>query len=568
MAKLLQAFSSISIGKKIFLLPCLTILSFLVIGLFFFIAHKSSTTSMESMNSSKETLSFLVNMRADLMHSKADLLQALSWKLGYIEEKKVLQMIDSSVGFIKAVEDDVQEYKDKFLQIGLTEEEFEQIVSSTKSYEESVKGTADMITIDPETSILLLNDTLEKFTIADDLYANAVARATAIEANSVSLMVQSLADSRLRVFSVIGVFTVSLIVIGYFIGSGISKPTQALTKVMTNLAEGDLEVEIPSSERRDEIGNMARTVEIFKESLINNKKMEEERADKQQSELRKAEALAAVVRDFEGQVTKVVDLFSKSSEQMLSAADALGDSVQTSERVSSDVEKSSGQTMENVENVADSIKEISGSIREISSQVNQTIEVVSKTVSQTENANSETAKLSASAEQIGEIIGLIQDIAEQTNLLALNATIEAARAGDMGKGFAVVASEVKSLAAQTSEATERIAKNITEVQESSNSVIGAISEIRASIDNVNEFSSRVAAAIEEQSNVMSGISDNMQGASVGVTDISKNMTEVVSAVNAVKGVASNVNKTSGDLSEHTEALKKDVDTFCQKINQI
>jgi methyl-accepting chemotaxis protein len=560
-------FSSLSIGKKVLLLPLLTILSFLAIGASFFMAHSNSATNLSNMNHAQETVSVIGQAEQTLLLSKADLLHALSWKLGYIEEDKVSGKLASAQAEVLKAKDILNNHKENLLVIGFTEEDIQTINDYIDEYQEALQSTANMIPIDAETAILLLNDTFDKFSAVNQRLLQALNEAEAYESSSVALMEQTMANSRTQIFSVIGAFTILLLVIGYSIGSGISKPTGKLTEAMTGLANGNLDMNIPGSERRDEIGNMANALQVFKESLISNKQMEKEQAEKQKLELQKAENLANFVKEFEGEVTRVVELFSQSSEHMLAAANDLGTSVKTSEIVSSDVEESSGKAMNNVESVAAAVDEITKSIKEISSQVTHSIKVVTETVNNAENASSETEKLSSSVEQIGEIIEVIQNIAEQTNLLALNATIEAARAGDAGKGFAVVASEVKTLASQTSSATESITQNISEVQESSSSVISAISKIRESVNGVKESSNTVAAAIEEQSAVMSGISNNMQGASERVSNISNSMTQVVSAVGKVKTVAASIDKTSSDLSEHTTILENQVSDFCQNINQ-
>lgn len=568
MSKIRNILQDLNIGKKILFIPILTILSFLIIGSLFFVAQTTTFSSLEKTDRAQTILVTLEHTNSDLLKSKATMLQALSWKLGYIEEKKVSEQITAAQDLGKSIETTLSQFHDDILFIGVPEEEFVAAHEQIKLYEKSMKSSSDMILIDAETAVLTLNTTFEEFNKSYDLINALIGKARVFEEATVASLKDTLSQSLISVMSAIAISIITLVIIGWLIGRAIARPIQGLTGVMTDLAGGNMNIAIPNTHRGDEVGNMAKAVEVFKESIIKSNVLQEEQKQAQKSDLERAEKLANIVKAFEGKVTDVVSLFAKTSSEMENAAKSLGSSVETSERTTSNVETASNQAMSNVQTVASAVQEMSASIQEISSQVNKTQTVIGSAVDKTQYADSETEKLSKAVLQIGEIVGLIQDIAEQTNLLALNATIEAARAGDAGKGFAVVASEVKELANQTAQATDQISRNINEVQGISDSVIKAIANIRDSINDVNHFSSSVASAIEEQSSVTNDISYNMQSAADGVSEITRNMAEVIQAVGQVKIVADKILGTSNDLSSHTDNLGSDVTTFCTNINNI
>jgi len=568
MSKIRYLFSNLPIGTKILSIPLLTAVSFVIIGGFFARSHETTFASLEEASRAQDVLVTFRDTDTDLLQSKSDLLQAISWKMGYVENAKVLEEVKSALALSDKISVTLQNNRDNILGIGVDQADYDAIIAHRNAYHASLKKTSDMALVDPDTSIITLNDTLEKFNTLNGDLSRIVDKARASDESTVNALKSTLSSSLYSVTGAILISVLVLMVMSALIGREIAKPIQSLTGIMTGLAGGNLAVSIPDTSRRDEVGNMAKAVEVFKGGLIRSKALQQEQKVKQEAELKRAEILSSIVRGFESKITDVVKLFTRSSEDMQGAAESLGSSVETSEKTTSNVGHASSEAMSNVQTVATAVQEMAASIHEISDQISRTRAVVSSAVELTGHASAETGNLSNSAEKIGEIIGLIQDIAAQTNLLALNATIEAARAGDAGKGFAVVASEVKELASQTAKATEQIAHNISSVQNISKSVNQAIENIRKSIDEVNRYSSSVAVAVEQQSNVTNEISKNMKSAADSVSEISENMEKVISAVDGVKVVAGKVRGTSDAMSRHISGLNESVATFCSGINSI
>lgn len=348
----------------------------------------------------------------------------------------------------------------------------------------------------------------------------------------------------------------------------ITAPVRAITDVMNRLKNGERNVDVPSRGNKDEVGEMARALEVFKDNLIKVEQMQAEQERlKHLAEEEHRKTLIEMADNFEKSVMGIVTAVSGSATELHASAQSLAAMAEETQRQATVVAAASDEASTNVETVAAAAEELSSSIGEISRQVSESAKVSAGAVDEAHRVNDMVQGLASAASKIGEVVNLITDIASQTNLLALNATIEAARAGDAGKGFAVVANEVKSLANQTAKATEEIATQISAVQEATHSAVGGIQGITQTIGRISEIASAIASAVEEQGAATSEISRNVQQAAAGTSEVSQNIEGVTQASTETGHSASQVLEAAAGLSEQSEHLRTDVGRFIAHLKE-
>jgi len=365
---------------------------------------------------------------------------------------------------------------------------------------------------------------------------------------------------------VIVLFALALVTgIGVFFSRSISGPLTAMGETMHRLAEGDTEAEIPGRDRRDEIGVMAQSVQVFKENAIERTRLEAEQRAEQAAREERANNIESLISDFDTSVNEVLGTVSTSSSDMEQTARSMSSTAVETSELATSVAAASEEASANVQTVASAAEELSSSIAEISQQVARSSTMADEASKKASDTDARVRSLAEAAQKIGDVVNLIQDIAEQTNLLALNATIEAARAGEMGKGFAVVAGEVKSLASQTAKATDEISAQISDVQASTEDAVSAINEITATIGQLNEISVSIASAVEEQGGATQEISRNVQEAAAGTRDVNSHVSKVNQAAGETGSSAERVLSSATEMSQVSESLRNQIASFLTDV---
>ncbi|SHN72213.1 Methyl-accepting chemotaxis protein [Bradyrhizobium erythrophlei] len=356
------------------------------------------------------------------------------------------------------------------------------------------------------------------------------------------------------------------IILAGLITVSISTLIKRMTRTMSQLADGDLSVEIEGAGRGDQIGNMARAVSIFKDNAIRMAEVETEkhRLAAQTEQDRKA-GLRELAARLERAVKDIADAVKQSAQRMHDGAATMSGAAERTKSQSSTVATASGQASANVQTVASAAEELSASIREIGQQAQSSANVARRAADQASQTTATMEGLSQAAVRIGEVINLINSIASQTNLLALNATIEAARAGDAGRGFAVVASEVKNLAAQTARATEDIAAQISSIQGETKQAATAIKGIESIIMEINQIATTTASAVEEQGAATAEIARNVQQAAAGTDEVSSNIAGVLQAAAETDEHARIALENSNELSGQADRLWQAVIGFVEDV---
>lgn len=356
-----------------------------------------------------------------------------------------------------------------------------------------------------------------------------------------------------------------IVAVGTYFARMITRPISVITGAMNVLSKGDTSLEVPESHRRDELGDMARALEVFKQNRIEADRLSEDQKQQQQAQMERAARLEALTSDFDKAVSELINGLAAGSTELESTAQSMTDIAEQTTGQSSAMSSVSGSTCDNLQTVAAASEELSASIMELSQQVQKTSQASNMATQDVDTATKQIAGLLKAAEEIGEVVGLIQDIAEQTNLLALNATIESARAGEAGKGFAVVANEVKALANETAKATEKIAIEVQTVQSEIRNAVQAVSGVASKIKEVDGSASAIAAAIEEQNATTQEISRSTQTAAVNMQELNGNVVKVNEAAQTTGRAANDVLTASRDLGRQTDVLKQKVSEFLKNV---
>ncbi len=452
----------------------------------------------------------------------------------------------------------------------LTEEE-----SGLVSEAQALMGTADKGVTDlsrilkTEDQVALDSFVTTKLYPAIDPITNVIASLIALQVKQVEVE----HGSAVAAFQFSTVLSVMLALLGVVAIIGgtvllqrrVIRPIAKLTEAMDKLARGVWQVLVPATERNDEIGQMARSVEVFKKNGVENEAAQAEQVKQQQTRLQRAERTNVIVGDFNSVVSAIVRSLSSASSELQTTAQAMSSQAAETCSQAATVAVASEQASANVQAVAAAGEELSSSISEISRQVSLSTAAASRAVEEAESANAHVTGLIEAANEIGAVVRLISEIAGQTNLLALNATIESARAGEAGRGFAVVAAEVKALAKQTADATEEISSRISEIQVVSQRSAEAIKRISTVIAEVSEVSNAIASAVHEQGAATEEIARNVMEAATGTREVSSNISGVTEATQTTGASSARTLNSAKELARQSEELRQHVDDFIQQL---
>ena len=382
----------------------------------------------------------------------------------------------------------------------------------------------------------------------------------AIEAIGASLKFQIVVAS-----ASVAIATLLGIGIAFGLVRGITRPILAMRSAMRRIANGDLSIEVDSTDRHDEIGAMALVLRELRDQLSRAESARTRQVDSQRLEAEKLVRRNAITQAFMNRMEQLATGFTSSSSAVADSATALLSTAGGTTNRANTVSGAAHEASTNVQVVAAAADLLVRSINEINDKVNQSVEVAGSASDEAQRTDRQMRNLNEAATRIGDVVSLIKGIADQTNLLALNATIEAARAGESGRGFAVVASEVKALASQTAKATEEISSKVGEIQSAMSTTVGSIGTIVTTIGNIRQLATSIAGAVEQQRTASVEIADNCQRAASGASDVSINITAVGEAAQTTGSAASDLMELAKGLMDRTQDLQQDVARFVSDL---
>jgi len=435
---------------------------------------------------------------------------------------------------------------------------FRQIATQSAAYAKMLDEALDLVS-DPAIAVGYFRRADATFEALRGDIAGLSTAHRAAEAASIAAARGSSHAALVRSYWIFGGSGLVMLVLLPWVVAAISRPVRALTRTMNGLAAGDMNAEAAGQEHRDELGDMARAVRVFKEHMVRgNQLAAEKEAAHLHAEAEKRLALLGMAEKIEAETGSALRQIGLRTSAMAATADAMNASAARTGASAGNASVAAGQALANAQTVAGAAERLAESIRAISRQVSESTSVAGRAVVAGGETRATIEALNQDVERIGAVAGIIGEIAARTNLLALNATIEAARAGDAGKGFAVVASEVKALATQTARSTQEIGRHIEQVRAATGASVAAVLRIEATIGEINAIAGSIADAVDAQGAATEAMTHNVAETAEAANAMTARTGEVSAAASETGRQAADVRDNASGLHTAMEELRRSV----------
>lgn len=559
-------FDNRPIGLKIMVVPAILLVAMVGLGIYALFLLSGTTRAMKDLDQGiAQRATSALTFQARAQDSIARLYRLVSLAAADADAGKLAEFGASLSASVDDLERRSSAIAPDLLASGLPADLVEALTTTFAAYAASAKNVIEMAEADPGTALMLMNATERKAAALSDSLDRATDAISDIRARSFDAMQTSVAGERVRFAVAMFAIAAITVALSIAIDRRISVPMTRLAAAVGSIARRDYTVAIPALDCGDEVGRIARSIDVLRATSAEAEKLTADQRRIEEEKAERAQRIEGLIGSFEVTVTEMLRSVGTSADNLRSTSESMSATAeQTNDRTQS-MATAAAEASANVQAVAAATEQLRSSIAEIGRQVANAATMTAGASDAAARTNATVEHLAETAGKIGLVVGLISDIAAQTNLLALNATIEAARAGEAGRGFAVVASEVKTLANQTAAATGEIGGQIAAVQSATEEAVDAIRSIVETVGRLTGIAGDIATAVEQQTAATTEISSNVQQVATGTQNVSSNIVDVSEGSLETGRTASHVLRASDDLSQQSARLRREVDSFLGQV---